>query len=178
MHPNIELTFDYSKEKVNFLDLEISIIKDKIVTSIFRKPTDKHLILHFESQHPFHVKSNIIYAQTLRYKRNISSPHTLKKELAFLKMIFLARNYPRKLIEKEMGRALHIPRERLLETKIQKPFEKRIVLRIPTFNAEKDLQTKMIKSNWLKTGIPNKLTITPINNPSIGDKLVRTKTKL
>ena len=63
LHPTIKFTFDYSQTKANFLDTTIYIDKQrKLQTTIYRKPTDKNLILHFTSHHPLHLKRNIIYS--------------------------------------------------------------------------------------------------------------------
>ena len=68
MHPSIKFEFEISLKEVDFLDLHI--YKDrsnKLQTTIFRKPTDKNLLLHFDSKHPLHQKRNLVYTQALRY---------------------------------------------------------------------------------------------------------------
>ena len=176
LHPTIKFDFQISKERVNFLDLEISIKKNKLVTNIYRKPTDKHLILHFESRHPFHMKRNILYSQAIRYIRNISCPHILNQELALLTNIFLARGYPLPLIKREFKRASNISRKTLLTDKPKPIFKKRIVLKIPKHIHNKHKVLNSIKSKWDNTKIPNILHIIHKNDPKIVDKLIHTKT--
>ena len=45
-----------SKSPVNFLDVSVSIVDNKLETNLFCKPTDCHQFLHFNSAHPFHNK--------------------------------------------------------------------------------------------------------------------------
>ena len=86
-------------------------------TKLYRKPTDKNLLLHFTSHHPFHLKRNIVYTQALRYKRIISDPQGLKEELRFLWKVFRARGYPNRLIKQQFNKASLIPRQSLLKDK-------------------------------------------------------------
>ena len=117
-HPTIKFTFETSPISANYLDLHIYLDNLRCLqTTIFRKPADKHLILHFDSNHPFHIKRNTIYGEALRYKRNISNLHYLEKELKFLKRIFRVRGYPRNLIDREIHRGIQIPRSFLLKPK-------------------------------------------------------------
>ena len=53
-HPNLKFTPEKSKSSVNFLDVSISIVDNKLETDLFSKPTDFHQFLHFNSAHPFH----------------------------------------------------------------------------------------------------------------------------
>ncbi|XP_066911987.1 uncharacterized protein [Clytia hemisphaerica] len=87
---------------------------DDFHTSIYRKPTDRSQFLHFQSNHPLHVKEGIIYSQGLRYNLIISDDRNLTKELNFLTKVFLARGYPLSLINRNIAKALAIPRHTLL----------------------------------------------------------------
>ena len=44
-HPTIKLTAEYSKEKVNFLDLNMKLIDGELKTDVSVKPTDTHQFL-------------------------------------------------------------------------------------------------------------------------------------
>ena len=41
-HPTIKFTADWSKEKVNFLDVEVTLNNGLLSTDLFLKPTDTH----------------------------------------------------------------------------------------------------------------------------------------
>ena len=77
MHQSIKFSFELPLKEVDFLDLHI--YKDrsnKLQTTIDRKPTDKNLLLHFDSKHPLYQKRDLVYTQALRYKMLISRKPT------------------------------------------------------------------------------------------------------
>ena len=80
IHDTIKFTFEHSTNTINFLDITINIKNDKIMTTIHRKPTDKMLLLHFQSNHSLHTKESIIYSQALRYNLYYN---TLKNSVTF-----------------------------------------------------------------------------------------------
>ena len=148
LHPSIKFTFESSISEVNFLDTTVYIDESrKFRTKLFRKPTDKNLILHFDSHHPLHIKRNIVYSQALRYKRIISDPLTLEEELRTLKRIFLSRRYPPGLVAQQFKKALLIPRTSLLTDRLknQSPPQRRRLLKLPHHPATKAIQTQVRK---------------------------------
>ena len=68
-HCTIKFTAEYSKEEVNFLDLNIKIIDGKLKTDLFVKPTDTHHLLDPPFSHPYHYKKGITYSHALRLNR-------------------------------------------------------------------------------------------------------------
>ena len=62
----IKFTHEFSKEKVDFLDLEILIENGKLETNLFIKPTNLQLYLDYFSNHPEHCKVGLVYSQALR----------------------------------------------------------------------------------------------------------------
>ena len=68
-HPNLSFTYETSKERVNFLDLNVSLRNGAISTDLYVKPTDGHQYLHCKSSHPEHIKNSILYNQALRLNR-------------------------------------------------------------------------------------------------------------
>ena len=179
-HDTIKFTFDYSKTHANFLDTTIyRDSNNSLQTKLYRKPTDKNLILHYSSHHPHHIKRNIIYSQALRYKRIISNPRTLTQEISTLKNIFLARGYPQRLIHQQIQKALLIPRQTLFRDKHKDltppPHSNKLALQIPfhpnnTFTKNKVLQAwRHTQTNQtLKTLWPTR----PHFHEKTGDKLI------
>ena len=55
-HSTIKFTAEYSKEEVNFLDLNIKVIDGELKADLFVKPTDTHQFLDLTSCHPYHCK--------------------------------------------------------------------------------------------------------------------------
>ena len=68
-HEIIKFTSDYSTERVSFLDEEVILRNNKIVTDL--------QYLDFSSCHPLHRKTSIPYSQTLRLNRICSEPEFL-----------------------------------------------------------------------------------------------------
>ena len=67
INPSIKFTVKFLHTHVNFLDLDVSVNADGVIsTDRFVKPTDTHQFLHSSSCHPGHVKASIPYSQALR----------------------------------------------------------------------------------------------------------------
>ena len=67
----VRFKFDFSLQKVEFLDLEIFLKDGRLSKNIFTKPTKKQLYLDFSSNHPEHCKVAIPYSQALRVVEKI-----------------------------------------------------------------------------------------------------------
>ena len=105
--PTIKYTFTYSDQTVTFIDAHIYLSeKRKLITKLYKKPTDCMTLLHFLSHHPLSCKEGIIYSKAFRYNIIISDDHILQKELKNLTRILLARAYPLHLIIKNIKKAL------------------------------------------------------------------------
>ena len=68
-HPTITFTAEYSKETINFLDVNIRLVEEELMTDLFVKPTDRHQYLDPSSSHPFQCKKGIPHSQALRLNR-------------------------------------------------------------------------------------------------------------
>ena len=101
-YPNINFIHEPNEECINFLDLPVSLLDNKVSTDLYIKPTDRHQYLHYSSLHPDHTKNTIVYSQILRLNRICSVEAVfvrLKKEM---KSWFLKRWYPDNIINREM----------------------------------------------------------------------------
>ena len=78
-HPTIKFTADWSKEKVNFLDVEVTLNNGVLSTDLFVKPTDTHQFLDLTSCHPYHCKKGVPYSQTLRFNKICSDDNNSDK---------------------------------------------------------------------------------------------------
>ena len=76
-HPSIKFTADWSREKINFLDVQVIKEGDRLITDLFTKPTDTHQLLHRTSCHPGHTKKGVPYSQALRIRRICSEDRLL-----------------------------------------------------------------------------------------------------
>ena len=57
-HPTIKFTAEYSRAKVNFLDVTVMKKGNQLVTDLYAKPTDTHQHLHTSSCHVSHFKKS------------------------------------------------------------------------------------------------------------------------
>ena len=64
-HPNLCFTWEFSRESINFLDVQVSIDGNGFKTDLYIKLTDCHQFLHFESSHPTHVKNLLCIVKRL-----------------------------------------------------------------------------------------------------------------
>lgn len=101
----IKFKYDFSYEKIQFLDLEIYIENGLLMSNLFVKPTNSQLFLDYESNHPEHCKNAIPYSQALRVVERCSSSQNRDEHLASLEEKFKERNYPIELISTQFEQA-------------------------------------------------------------------------
>ena len=64
-HETIKFTFDWSRDCINYLDVQVINKGCVIETDLYTKPTDKHQYLYHTSCHPKGCKRSIPYSQAL-----------------------------------------------------------------------------------------------------------------
>lgn len=97
---NIRLTYVIDPGILEALDLLIWIDEGKVITRLFRKPTDGHQYLHWHSNHPTSLKKSIPYSQLLRIRRNCSRDADYEKEAELLLTRFRNREYPEDILKR------------------------------------------------------------------------------
>ena len=78
-YPGFKFTSKYSRERIDFLDVEIIKEGNQFLTDVFVKSTDTHQYLHATSYHVYHSKKSIPYSQTLRFNRICSDNQLFDK---------------------------------------------------------------------------------------------------
>ena len=68
-HPAVQFTREISETGVSLLDILVFINGNRLITSVFYKPTDSHSYLLYSSSHPNHTKQSIPFSQFLRLRR-------------------------------------------------------------------------------------------------------------
>jgi hypothetical protein len=102
----VKFKYEFSHDKIEFLDLEISIENGFLKTNLFVKPTNKQLYLDFNSSHPLPCKESIPYSQALRVVERCSNQEDRDAQLCNLKTKFEDRNYPTSLIDEKFVKYL------------------------------------------------------------------------
>ena len=74
MPGTVKFKFEFSYQKIQYLDLEIFLQDGKLGTNLFVKPTNKQLYLDYSSSHPDHCKEGIPYSQALRVIERCATP--------------------------------------------------------------------------------------------------------
>ena len=127
MKSDIQFTFDQSTEQVNFLDVCVKLNQGDIMTTVYSKPTDSHLYLNSNSNHPRHVIRNIPKSQFLRLKRICSNPIDFVRKSSTYAQYFISRGYDKADIEGAIREVTKLKREDLLADQPKKKKSERIV---------------------------------------------------
>ena len=104
-HPTIKFTADWSKEKVNFLDVEVTLTNGVLSNDLFVKPTDTHEFLDPNSCHPYLCKKCIPYSQTLKLNRISSDNSNFGKRCNELENWLSEKSYSEKMVRKQVSPA-------------------------------------------------------------------------
>jgi hypothetical protein len=113
-HESLKFTTDISETSANFLDVTLKKNGNKIETTVYTKPTDAHMYLHYTSFHPQHQKISIPYSQAIRIGRICSSNESFIECTEKLKINLSERGYPINLIKKAIEKAAQLDRNKLL----------------------------------------------------------------
>ena len=171
-HNSIKFTLDFSKTEIPFLDTLVYIEENKVKTKLYKKPTDNKQYLHFNSEHPQHVKTAIPYAQALRYRRIIEDDNILKIELDKLKSNFLNRLYPVDVVDAAINRVCNLNRLDLIQYKTKNIQEWNNIPFVVTFNnayvSNKNFNIyKLLSTSW-----ENLISTTPQLDTLVAPKIV------
>ena len=130
IHPNIKFESPpkCSKVSVDFLDVTVTRVGDRLKTDLYTKSTDTHQYLEFSSCHPWHCKKSIPYSQALRIRRICSEEQDFSKRISELKQWLYDRGYEKKLVDLQTSEASKISRDRALLEKEPREREDREVL--------------------------------------------------
>ena len=138
--------FCYTSRSIPFLDTLVSIRDEKLITDLYRKPTDRCQYLLPSSCHPPHVINNIPYSLAHRLVRICSEKPTLEKRFDELKNFLLSRQYDIRLIDSAISKAKTLDREQALR-KVERETTKRPVF-VTTYHPALPPVAKILKNNW------------------------------
>ena len=96
--PTIKFTVEYSLDKVNFLDVEVTGSGNKHLTDLYIKSTDTHQYSEFSSCHVYHSKKSIPYTQALHFNRICSENRFFDKRCNQLGCWLKDRGYNEKVV--------------------------------------------------------------------------------
>ena len=152
-HRNIKFTSELEKDgKLPFLDMLIDRTNNKIITSIYRKPTFTGLYTRFECFLPSVYKFGLLYTLLFRYFSLCTNYKLFHLEIIELKNIFLKNGYSSKFFDACVGRFLDkifIPKK----IKVTVP-QKELFITLPYLGPLSEKTKKRIK-NIFKQVLPS-----------------------
>ena len=131
IHPTIKFTMNHTvsekssseletcscspSKSIAYLDTLCEIKGGKIITDLYRKPTDKNQYLLTSSCHPIECFKSIPFSLALRIVRICSETQARDNRLKELKEMLLARDYTPGIIDAAIAKARAIPRQEALK---------------------------------------------------------------
>ena len=120
-HDTIKFTFDWSRDCINYLDVQVINEGGVIETDLYTKPTDKHKYLYHTSCHPKGCKHSVPYSQALRLKQICSKPALVENRAKELTHFLVARGYHYKFVCDQIQKVRGMDREILIKRSTQPP---------------------------------------------------------
>ena len=116
-HKTIKFEYTSSPKQIYFLNTTIFFNSiGKLESKLYVKPTDRRMLLAYNSFHPQPCKHEIIYSQALRYRRLTTSNEILKASLQRLRKILLIIGYKSHHIDHEFTKVYQFTQNDLLNT--------------------------------------------------------------
>ena len=199
IHPNIQFTMEHTtpnsifteqnpcqcerRRSIPYLDTLCTIKEGKIITSLYRKPSDKNQYLLTSSCHPASVTANIPFSLALRINRICSAPEDRETAYKELKDMLIQREYPDALIDGAIARSRAIPRGEALRRANRQLTTKRPTF-VVTFDprnpsvkgiTQKHWRSMVNQDGYLKKVFPAPPLIAFKRQQNIRDKIIRAK---
>ena len=104
LHQSIKFTNEFSKTSINLLDTLVKLNENReLITTLYNKPTDTHLYLHYTSAHQVSILTKGSYSQYLRLRRICTLDEDFKSNARNLTRYYLKRGYPLKSLKKRFS---------------------------------------------------------------------------
>lgn len=117
LHPSIQFTMSGSKKCVNYLDTKVfRTQQNTLAVDPFKKETDRNTYLHYSSFHSRALRNNIPYGQFLRIRWNCTNYSDFSQSSKDMQRDFLARGYPKEIVQDASRQAKEWDRKDLLTT--------------------------------------------------------------
>ena len=147
IHPTIKFTPESSLTQINFLDTTVKINDSRdIYTTLYEKPTDTHLYLHYTSSHHTPCKTKGPYGQFLRLRRICSFDNDFHENAEKLVSYYLKRGYPEKSLRKHYKRASKYSQDELLNVVEKTPVTTPVM--VTNYNPSNPNIKEIIHKNW------------------------------
>lgn len=163
----VELSGKISAAKIEYLDVELSSIKDNITSKTYFKPVDS--LLDYKSAHYKKWLNNVPFGQFRRLRKNCTQTQDYEEQCKIMSKRFKDKKYPEHLINEAKRRAGDLSQDQCLlpkntpkdqETKKAMDYQHNF---ITTYNHSHSAINNILKQHWpilkndplLKTKIPD-----------------------
>ena len=171
-HPSIHFTMEIAdSNKLPFLGMMIEKKDCELVTSVYRKPTNNGLLLHFQSHVDMRYKKSLIRTMLHRAYRLSSSWESIVRECDHLTGMFFKLGYPDRLVDATITSFLHsVLMDKDQVKKNNAMSERNIVRVVLPFKDQRsaDFVRKQLKDLGNNIGNPIQTIFT---SPKIGEQL-------
>ena len=149
LNSKLRFTINTSVDSIEYLDVVVSVVGQKITTAMYSKPSDTHAYLLPTSNHPTHICKNIPKGVMKRVTRNCSEQVVRDSTYEEYKEHLLKRGYSNSLIDDAISTARAIPRDKLLglDSEMDEKETSRKFPLIIKFNHRLPQMSKMIREN-------------------------------
>ncbi|CAF1179846.1 unnamed protein product [Adineta steineri] len=159
-HPNLRFTLEVESNisySISFLDVLVTHNEDKLVTSLYRKPTHTGLYMLWDSNQNRRYKIGLIKTLVIRIYRICSTPNLINEELNLLRKTLINNGYPPHIIRRGISEGEILIRMRSQTKKDDNKNKNTIFFTIKYFGQESVVFASQIKKYCRKL-VPN-LTI-------------------
>ena len=185
LHDQIKLELRHSTTYVEFLDVKVDIIGNKLNTDVYTKPTDTKAYLHHSSDHPSHTKRAIPSGLAMRAKRICSTETGFRQQAKEVRNHLLRRGYPEREIRKSIQKVEKMDRSELLKNQVKRQRKEGVPL-VVTYsshlpNINKILRDKFYilkRSDRLREIFDENMFVSYKRGTNLKDILVHKKTKM
>eukprot|EP00918_Siedleckia_nematoides_P074593 GHVU01163002.1.p1 GENE.GHVU01163002.1~~GHVU01163002.1.p1 ORF type:complete len:211 (+),score=5.62 GHVU01163002.1:455-1087(+) len=133
-------------KEVAFLDTLVKISQDRLITDLYKTPTDTTNYLMHKSAHPSGCKKGA-YSQYLRLRRNCSTVTDYDKHSTNLTDAYISRGYDESELTESQKTVKNRHRSDLLQPKQKDPQDNALVCTLP-YNLHNVDARKIITENW------------------------------
>ena len=122
-HPYIKFNYKFDCKQIEFLDTLVYIDQqNKLQTTLFRKSSDLQSFLNAKSEHPYSLKKNIRYSQTLKIRRICSTFQEYHSHFRKLIEQFVNKGYKKDVVTQQIQKADQLDQKQLLHQRHDKQF--------------------------------------------------------
>ena len=147
-HPSIQYTKDMSTTSVTFLDINIQIKNNKILTQIHYKKTDSHNYLRYDSFHPEPCKNSIPYCQLLRLRKLTTDDDQFEQDSNEMVSHFQKQGYPTGLIQQAKSKVGKKSQQSLLQPQLKATRHDHRIPFVTTYHPTIRKVFEVLKKNW------------------------------